>query len=123
MPNVRLIKFLISGSFSLFVSYVIFICAHHVSGSVWGSLLLSNFAHISMQYFLHKNWVFSAQGTGYVLRYLLVVVGLIIVNGGLLDLMEVLGFGMYLSQALLLPALAIASYFLQQSFTFKDANG
>ena len=123
MPNARVVKFLISGLFSLFASFITFICVHYVSGSIWVSLLLCNFVHIFLQYFLQKNWVFRARGTGYILRYLLVVVGLIIVNGILLDFMKMLGLGVYLSQALLLPIMAIASYFLQQSFTFKDANG
>ncbi|MCX5786126.1 MAG: GtrA family protein [Elusimicrobia bacterium] len=115
----RFIRFLIVGGLNTLVGYALFalliFAGLHYSLAVFLSTLLGilfNFKTTGSLVFKHSNnrLIFKFV-SGYAVVYFL--------NVGLLKELSVLGFNMYAAGAMLLPPMALVSYFLNSRLVFR----
>ncbi len=118
--NKQFSKFLFVGLLNTSFSYTIYylLCQTSLFPSV--ALALSTVVGIIFNYFSTGRLVFDNRGFRYFLKFILVYIGVYFFNLLALRSLIVSGVSPELSQALLLPAVALLTFSLMRKFVFKN---
>lgn len=117
----QFIKFLMVGFLNTLIGYFLFVLFTMISFDVAYALAFTYVFGAISNFFTTGKLVFGIVERKFFFRFLLVYLTIYITNLALLSALIEMGAEKLISQALLLPFMAIISFFAFKSFVFKEA--
>ena len=116
----RLVAFMATGILNTVFGYAIYVCLVLLGLPLWGAVLGATTLGFIFNFFSYGELVFGSSGLGQLPRFLVVYASIGLLNILGLKLLEHVATGPLLSQALLLPVLAVTGYAGMRRFVFSS---
>jgi putative flippase GtrA len=114
------VKYILSGLFNTFVSYVVFVSLLQISKSVLLSLITAYICGISISYFLGKSWVWNSYSKSSLYKLLILQFISLCINWIILHLVSLTNFPREVAQIFIFIVQALVFYFINKNFVFKS---